>query len=154
MKLIEGDLLTITDGIIIHQVNCQGVMGSGVAKALSTKYPIVKKQYLKKFKQVSRQDLIGIYQFVDISDTLQIVNSFTQDQYGYGRKQTDEQKLIQNIVEICHLHNDKTVYVPHLIGCGLAGGDWNVILSGIQHLENLVIVQLSDNEKRRRGLVV
>lgn len=42
---ISADITTITTGYIMHQVNCQNVMGAGVAKALYTKYPIVKLSY-------------------------------------------------------------------------------------------------------------
>ena len=39
---ITGDIIAITDGYIMHQVNCQNVMGAGVAKSLATKYPEIK----------------------------------------------------------------------------------------------------------------
>lgn len=39
--------MEIEEGIIIHQANCQGVMNSGVAKAIVTKYPKVKKRILE-----------------------------------------------------------------------------------------------------------
>ncbi|WP_396136111.1 hypothetical protein [Brevibacillus brevis] len=32
VKIVNGDLLQATEDIIGHQVNCQCVMGSGVAK--------------------------------------------------------------------------------------------------------------------------
>jgi O-acetyl-ADP-ribose deacetylase (regulator of RNase III) len=31
IKIVKGDLLSVNRGIIGHQVNCQGKMGSGVA---------------------------------------------------------------------------------------------------------------------------
>ena len=34
IKIIEGNIVNANTDFIIHQVNCQGVMGSGVAKAL------------------------------------------------------------------------------------------------------------------------
>ena len=34
IKIIEGNIVNAKTDFIIHQVNCQGVMGSGVAKAL------------------------------------------------------------------------------------------------------------------------
>ena len=42
---ITGDITTITDGYIMHQVNCQNVMGAGVAKSLATKYPEIKEAF-------------------------------------------------------------------------------------------------------------
>lgn len=41
IKFIEGNLLDSTTDIICHQVNCQGKMSSGVAKAIREKYPKV-----------------------------------------------------------------------------------------------------------------
>jgi O-acetyl-ADP-ribose deacetylase (regulator of RNase III) len=35
----KGNLLEVKEGIITHGVNCQGVMGSGVALAIKQKYP-------------------------------------------------------------------------------------------------------------------
>ena len=35
----NGDLLNVTEGIILHGCNGQGVMGAGVAKAIKMKYP-------------------------------------------------------------------------------------------------------------------
>lgn len=37
MKIIDGDLLKITTGIIAHQVNTLGIMGAGLAKSLGFK---------------------------------------------------------------------------------------------------------------------
>lgn len=34
VKIVNGDLLHATEDIIGQQVNCQGVMGSGVAKLM------------------------------------------------------------------------------------------------------------------------
>ena len=45
MKIIYGDILNITEGIIRQQVNCMGVMGSGLAKQIRNKYPRVYQKY-------------------------------------------------------------------------------------------------------------
>ena len=39
IKYKIGDLLTAPQKCIAHQVNCQGVMGSGVARAIRNEYP-------------------------------------------------------------------------------------------------------------------
>ena len=33
LDTFDADITNVRKGIIVHQVNCQGVMGSGVAKA-------------------------------------------------------------------------------------------------------------------------
>ena len=57
------DITSITKGVIMHQVNCQNVMGSGVAKALYTKYPQVKLEF-HKLAQVytTQQSRYGLFQ--------------------------------------------------------------------------------------------
>ena len=37
MKLINKDILTVTEGIIAHQANCRGAMGKGLAKQIADK---------------------------------------------------------------------------------------------------------------------
>lgn len=41
-----GNLLNAPQKVIAHQVNCQGKMGSGVAKVIRDKYPKVYETYL------------------------------------------------------------------------------------------------------------
>ena len=38
MKIIEKNILTIEKGIVCQQVNCQGVMGAGLAKSIKEKF--------------------------------------------------------------------------------------------------------------------
>ena len=47
MKVIKGDLLKAKEDIIIHQVNCQGAYGAGLAKQIANKYPKAKKEYVR-----------------------------------------------------------------------------------------------------------
>ena len=53
MDFIQKDITTERHGLIIHGVNCQGVMGSGVALAIRNKWPVVYDEY-KKHRQGSR----------------------------------------------------------------------------------------------------
>lgn len=46
IKIIQGDLLEAKENIIAHQVNCKGVMGSGVAKQI--KQNIIKRLMIIK----------------------------------------------------------------------------------------------------------
>lgn len=49
ISIVKGDITNAKENIICHQVNCQGVMGSGVAKALFTKYPQMRKDYFEYY---------------------------------------------------------------------------------------------------------
>ena len=70
IKTVYGNILDATEDIICHQVNCQGVMGAGVAKALYQRWPIVKGAY-QRFCQVESlgepQNLLGKVQMLKLS---------------------------------------------------------------------------------------
>ena len=142
-----SDVTKISRGVIMHQVNCQNVMGAGVAKALYTKYPQVK----EKFHQLATQTdyntpakRFGLVQPVRISNQLVVLNSFSQ--LHYGRKKgviyTDHQALLANLSKLdayAKKHN-LPAYVPARIGCGLAGGDWTMVEKYIKENTDITIV--------------
>ena len=45
MEIINGDIFTCKEEIIVHQTNCMGVIGSGLAALVKKKYPDVFKGY-------------------------------------------------------------------------------------------------------------
>ena len=45
IEYIRGDIITSLDDHIVHGCNAQGVMGSGVAKALRDEWPQIFKPY-------------------------------------------------------------------------------------------------------------
>lgn len=47
IKIIDGDLFETDAKFIVHQVNCMGRMGSGVALQVKEKYPHVYEEYKK-----------------------------------------------------------------------------------------------------------
>ncbi len=132
----KGDLLDVNYGIIAHGVNCQGVMGSGVAKSIRSRYPKVYGKYLNFVQDNNRtsksSNLLGSVQAVEVHDDLVVLNMFTQDFYGaqgyrfanyeaIARCFETTNKLIKGLD--CEF---KTLNIPK-IGAGLANGDWNVI---------------------------
>ena len=59
-KYIIGDITETELKYIAHGVNCQNVMGSGVAKALYTKFPEVKERYHEFCNHVREQTRLGL----------------------------------------------------------------------------------------------
>lgn len=132
-RYIKGDITDTELEYIAHGVNCQNVMGSGVAKALFTKFPEVKIEYHKYCKNEKPNSLLGKVNIVFTGEKF-IFNCFTQLNYGNdGEKYVSYSAIIKvfnRIVELVEreLDSDGTpiVAIPK-IGCGLAGGDWNVV---------------------------
>ena len=140
IKYRKGNLLDVTHGVIAHGVNCQGVMGSGVAKAVRAKYPHVYEAYRSRCLFTEGKGLLGQVQLLDSvqtdgtrtcppDDLLLVANCFTQDRYGTDKRYVNYEAIAQCFATLnkrvpnmygCPLHIPK-------IGAGLAGGDWNVI---------------------------
>lgn len=85
IKTIEGNLLNATEDIIGHQVNCRGVMGSGVALQIKQKWPTSFGGYIELCGIKGREKLLGLSQFIETPDGKVIANLFGQDDYGRGR---------------------------------------------------------------------
>lgn len=125
MRYEKKDITTVqSPGLIAHGVNCQNAMGSGVAKALFTKWPKVKGEYHK-----SGSMTLGAVQFVVIEPGLIVANCFTQEYYGrdFGKRYADPRAVYECLEEVAKYARTEwglnEVYMPR-IGCGLGGLDW------------------------------
>lgn len=127
MRVKSGNLLDINHGIIVHQVNCQGVMGAGLAEALRRKYPKIYPRY-REFCQAGKLRP-GMVQFVKQSDTLYVCNLAGQDEYGSDRRHTDYDALRTALTKLHQvgLQRSLPIYLPYNMGCKLGGGDWAVV---------------------------
>lgn len=134
-------ILDVTKGIICQQVNCQNVMGAGLAKAIAEKYPKVKELYHKRCnlyqtREERTEELFGHYQLIKVSDTLKIANIFSQNHYGNGTKNgicyTNASFLVGSILDIADRFPETMVYIPEKIGCGYGGGNWEEIKEAIE----------------------
>lgn len=141
IKIITGDLLLATENILCHQVNCRNVMGSGVAKALYTKWPEVKREYHKFCETVSDPyKLLGQIHEVQVNDGQKVViNIFGQLNYGRqnGITYTVYQALEKAFEKLNYTYRGETIAFPYGFGCGLAGGDWSTV-------EKLMLTTLND----------
>lgn len=69
----KGNILDSGADVICHQVNCQGAMNSGVAKAIREKWPVVYKAYREKFQEMEDKivKLCGSFESqMDVSEVL------------------------------------------------------------------------------------
>lgn len=139
IKIVEGNILNATEDIICQQVNCQGVMGAGLAKQIRNKYPEVYPSY-KKFcegcKDNNKRTLLGEIQAINVSDGKVIANLFGQFSYGRDKQYTDYKALkecLEGILKLASMFNDNdSIAIPYEIGCGLAGGSWGIVYKIIE----------------------
>ena len=130
--LDNSNLLDVTSGIIAHGCNAQGVMGSGVAKQLRSKYPSVYESYQLHLYALrhSPERVLGSVDYVVVSSKLQVANMITQEFYGKdGRKYVDYTALAQSMVTVLSRAKvlGQDVHIPYMIGAGLGGGDLAII---------------------------
>ena len=136
-----GDLLDAPVDYICHQVNCQGRMGSGIAKQIRERWPIVYEQYISGFKAIEEESinwedeldvsevLLGRLQQIKVNDTQTVVNMFAQQYYGYdGKRYTSYDAFWACLGGIKDsVPKGSKIGFPYRIGCGLGGANWQVI---------------------------
>lgn len=136
MKIIQQDMLALKEGVLFHQVNCQGVMGGGIAYAFARKWPGLEaayKRYIKETKIGGKtSSMLGkvfIYR-PDPSKQLWIANVFGQNNVSKSSRMTSYDAT----VEAFELMGDTNVqaYFPYKMGCGLGGGNWTIYASIIE----------------------
>lgn len=144
IKIIDGNLLDAKTNIIAHQVNCQGVFNSGVAKAIREFDESIYDDYkmLVEYAKEFNISLLGKISFVLSEKSNQLfINMFAQDKYGYdGKQYTNINAFIECIHNIRNLMEDKnltSIAFPYKIGCVRGGADWDVIY-------NIIKTELSD----------
>lgn len=121
-------------------------MGGGVAKQIKQKYPTVYEIYKARCCE-SHEKLLGGYVAVWSPDRSQlIVNVFGQNNFGRDKVYTDYKALenglsnfIKDYRDTFHMtyevHVQIPIAIPYKIGCGLAGGDWNLVSAILEKLE-------------------
>ena len=148
----NGNILDSGADIICHQVNCQGAMNSGVAKAIRQKWPKVYTEYKAKcdYEEATVNDLYGQYensidwsecllgdiQVVLVEENKAVINMFAQQYYGYDQKRyTSYDAFWYCLGRIKRIINpEKTIAFPARIGCVRGGANWNVILTMIEEV--------------------
>ena len=165
-KEVEGNLITMAlNGdfdVIGHGVNCQCIQGAGLApqmvKAFKTNlFELEKYEYkgdINKLGQIdyevrmissegiSRTVQEGL-KFANMTDEpLVVVNAYTQFNYGRNHSDGDSVPVDYEAITLCmrkmnKVFEGKYIGLPGLIGCGLAGGDEEIV-------KNIIKKELKD----------
>jgi len=125
---ITDPLLTEERGgnCIVQVVNNINVYGAGVSGAIARKWPVVEQRY----RAMPESNKLGISEFIRINPNLFIVNMCAQN--GVRFKSSEKKPLRYGYLALC-LTTISTcsprfsrVHMPK-IGCGLAGGNWDIV---------------------------
>jgi O-acetyl-ADP-ribose deacetylase (regulator of RNase III) len=139
---IIGNLLDSNCEYICQQVNCQGVMGSGIAKQIRERWPEVYESYRAYYESYVRQghrngNLLGTVSFTPVeNDKKRVVNMYSQHTYGYDGMRYTSYDAFANCLQLIknQVPTGSSIGFPHGIGCGLGGGNWLVISALIDEI--------------------
>lgn len=132
MKTTKGDLIQLVGqgsfDVIIHGCNCFHAMGARIAKAIKNEFPQAYQADLNTPKGSKAK--LGDYSVAKITlesgKPLWVINAYTQYRYGRGKVHFDYDALQRVFEKIKRDFSTLKIGYP-LIGCGLAGGDWNKV---------------------------
>jgi hypothetical protein len=131
--------------VICHQVNTLGVMGAGLALKIREKWPVVWSQYSRSVPSLGDCQIVPLF-FQRSVETL-VANLAGQAGVGRECRQTNYGALSSALYHLREatdrlLQPGTPIYFPHGMGCGLAGGDWNIVSELIEfYFPDAVICQ-------------
>ena len=158
INFIKQDLTTSDADYICHQVNCQGKMNSGIAKAIREKWPIVYTTYWNTF--LNENNLLGTILLVNPNnyepktwpESPVVINMFSQEHYGYdGKRYTSYDAFWSCLGHIREaVPKGSKIAFPYKIGSDRGGANWDVIYTMIVavlgHDYNIDICYLNEDE--------
>ena len=140
-NIINADLLTATETYIAHQCNCISTDAKALAKSLFDKYPYANTYKKRIYKNVQTHTQPGTIDVLEGHP--QIINMYAQ-YYPHIAKynnDTQEKRIVwfqECLTHISNIENIKhqTIAMPYNIGCGAAGGNWNIYSKMIEDFAN------------------
>lgn len=128
----QGDLLASDCHIIVHQCNCMGVMGAGIARQIKQHYS--KAYYADRNYSIpiGSRDRLGNYSRARHRGKI-IINLYSQYAFGSGL-QTDYNAMREGLTKLFDDLSEQDpgkelkLGMPYLIGAGLTGGVGRLLL--------------------------
>jgi O-acetyl-ADP-ribose deacetylase (regulator of RNase III) len=137
IEYVKGNVLDApANCIVVHGCNSRGVMGSGVALAVKTRFPEAFEIYVRQHYEHGLK--LGTFTSFRAEDGPLIVNAITQEFYGkIAQRYVNYEAVAKSFEAILRMVQEKkdwynepapwdTIAFPK-IGAGLGGGNWDVI---------------------------
>lgn len=137
---VEGDIFEGKWDYMVHCANCYHTMGGGIAAIIARDYPEAVHADNATPKD---EDKIGTYSLAVLNDGRKIVNLYGQSDIGNDGHPLNRNARYDHIYNGLFLlfesiKNDDEgaeIAIPHGMCCGLAGGDWNIVMAIIKSLQ-------------------
>jgi len=124
IEYVSGNLLESHAYVLVNPVNCQGIMGAGLAREFKEKYPDMFRSYFKYcMKEKLRIGKLFEYREGIGTDKCKIIVCFPTkvNVYEPSKLEYIEKGLVALIDRFSEI--DYTIALPKL-GCGLGGLNW------------------------------
>lgn len=120
--------------VIVQNLNAQGAIGGGFSGAVTEKWPKVEEMYLDFIDNTNLKERLGAVIYSWVVEKEIVVASIIAQYKGFKVAPNeilinyDElKKGFSDIIDIMSfIDKPYTIHMPR-IGCGIAGGDWNII---------------------------
>lgn len=139
IEYVVGDATyPIGDGnrLIAHVCNNKGGWGRGFVLAVSARWKEPERQYRSRFQ--TGMFGLGLTQIIEVEPQLFVANMIAQKGYGWegGKPPIQYDHLRGCLRQVARFarENGCSVHAPR-IGCGLAGGTWEVV-------ETIIVAEL------------
>lgn len=137
IEIVKGCLLSALDAgdvdVIGHVVNCQSVMGSGIALSIKQRYPKVFQEYLRSFPEAFKEGVKpeGMLGHTEVING--VANLYAQFRYGSFHRDLNYGALSQCLSSLSQYAGGHLVYgFPYKMGSDRAKGDWDIVLEMIE----------------------
>ena len=139
---INGDLINSDIDIIVHQTNCFKTMGAGIAKQIKEKYPEVYIADVRYQTENGPMKIFGTINCIRLHDNRICINMYSQYRYGREKRYTDYEKFALCLARIASglkkMPKKMKVGFPYGIGCGNAGGNWEIIKQMLNQFSEMI----------------
>lgn len=144
ISFVDGDILDGDWDILVQSVNHKGVMGAGLAKQIASAWPKIVPSYKTFcnetiFKEIKSRGLFHCFPVSGEYFPSYIISIFGQNDYGRDSRHTDYISLgngLLSVADFAARNRHGKIAIPYGIGCGLGGGDWNIVYPIIQDVFN------------------
>lgn len=137
----NGDILDAKEDIIVHQCNCTTTGSLGLAFDLFKKWASANTYKMRKHpSKPGTNDVIKLYSDEsEATPPYYIVNMYAQFKPGKAQNEPRVKWFLMCLDELAVAldEGNVTIAVPARIGCGLAGGDWDVYLKMLVEFEQV-----------------
>lgn len=141
--------------VLVHQVNCQGVMGSGIAKQIRKEFPEHYKDYREFYEMGLAKLGSAVTTQVEEEPFKLIIGLFGQEYYGFAPKRYTNYAALISALTISdrfpEIAKDCEIFIPRLIGCDRGGGDWDIVSKLLIDFEQMSGVEFTCVEYPRGG---